>query len=189
MAMCVMRYISWGLDGTTLYHLYSVNNEISREGREWEGGMPRDIRAGDESAKIDKRGSRQHCGSALRIRNPPRASATVNRDVRWGTDYWQTPCERMHLTGGFRRALVRSLSPSLPVEENSKFPPVVFAPRRFIHFSPFPPPLFSLHPSPPQLSPSSRGLYTYSLRFDGSILRCVRHGKFSRRYIFTTAWC
>lgn len=95
-----------------LRHLYNASDEISGEWRSMRG----DIRAGDERERKDRQAARLAPTLRKRATNsyPPRASATVNRDVRSGTDYWQTPCERMHLTGGFRRAPVRSLSPRSP---------------------------------------------------------------------------
>lgn len=125
------------------------------------------MHAGDESVKIDKRGSREHCGSARRVRIrstlPPRLIVTC-AICRRGTDYWQIPCERVHLTGVF----VALFGPYLRafVEENSKFPPVVFAPRRFTH--------------PSRLRYYIRTLYASMAWFSG-----VWHDKFSRReYIY-----
>lgn len=67
----------------------------------------------------------------------------VNRELytpAGNTDYWRTPCERVHLkTWGVFVASVFSvlISRMLPVEENSKFPSaIVLAPRRSIHLHP-----------------------------------------------------
>jgi len=136
--------------------------------RKWQC-MLRDTRGRWESVKIDKRGSREHCGSARRIRIrsalPPRLIVTYAIRRR-GTDYWQIPCERVHLT----RVFVALFGPYLRalVEENSKFPPVVFAPRRFIH--------------PSRLRHYIRILCASIVWFSD-----VWHDKFSRKYIFTMA--
>lgn len=114
------------------------------------------MHAGDESVKIDKRGSREHCGSARRVRIrsalPPRLIVTCAIRRR-GTDYWQTPCERMHLTGVF----VVLFGPYLPCSRRRK--PEV--------------PSGSLCPAAIHPPLSSTALHTYSLRFDSLILRCL----------------
>lgn len=134
-------------------HLYGVNDEIS--------GDDGAIHVRGMRAQRSTSAARANVAEALRIRTrrvlPLRLIVTCAGEPIIGKHRakgctWQ----------GFSSRACSVLISALPVQENSKFPPVVFAPRRFIHF-----------PSPPHQSlPLSRrrnirALYAPMARFSG----------------------